>query len=130
MPKCFAISVILYLICELFNPFASSGIAIFSATVIVSIKARVSTADTLTNTEYDDLVSAFGKTAVDNQIKHITDHGYKSRLNYETIKLWCTERASIPPVTQTSSPKDSIFCSFTQRSDYTPDELECLLVYN
>ncbi len=91
---------------------------------------RVSTADTLTNTEYDDLVSAFGKTAVDNQIKRITDHGYKNCLNYETIKLWCTERASRPPVTQTPSPKDSIFCSFTQRSDYTPDELERLLVCN
>ena len=91
---------------------------------------RVSNADTLTDTEYDNLVSLFGKTAVDNQIRRITDHGYKNCLNYETVKLWCTERAERSPAAQAYSPRDSAFCSFTHRSDYTPDELERLLVCN
>lgn len=38
---------------------------------------RVCTADTLTDSEYDRLVSEFGKTAVDYQIQRIKDKGYK-----------------------------------------------------
>lgn len=86
-------------------------------------------ADTLTDSQYDDLVSEYGKEIVDYQIQRINDRGYKGCLNYETIKTWCEERKNRPVSTLPSSSKKNSFTDFKQR-EYDFDELERLLLAN
>jgi len=60
---------------------------------------RVCSADTLTESEYDELTSEFGKALVDYQISRINGYHYQGCYNFETIKKWCrerTERESLP----------------------------------
>lgn len=76
---------------------------------------RVSTADTLTDTEYEKLVSEFGKAAVDYQLQRISDHGYKGCNNYETINAWCKERANRPVGNPPSFQKKNSFHNFEER---------------
>lgn len=95
----------------------------------ISNMHKVCTADTLTDSEYDDLVSEFGKDSVDYQIKRIRDHGYKGCHNFDTIKTWCKERLNRAVTTPPAQKKNSFF-NFTQRDDYDWDELERLLLCN
>ena len=76
---------------------------------------RVSTADTLTDTEYEKMVSEFGKAAVDYQLQRISDHGYKGCNNYETINAWCKERANRPVGNPPSFQKKNSFHNFEER---------------
>ena len=85
--------------------------------------------DTLTDNEYEDLVSEFGKGNVDYQIQRIRDRGYKGCLNYETLKTWCKERRDRPVTFPGAVPKKNSFCNFEQ-NDYDYGELEKLLLSN
>ncbi|MCR4655898.1 MAG: DUF6040 family protein, partial [Lachnospiraceae bacterium] len=89
---------------------------------------RVCKADTLTDSEYDDLVSEFGKDSVDYQINRIRDHGYKGCYNFDTIKAWCKERLNRPVTTPLAGKKKNSFFNFMQRDDYDWDELERVLL--
>ncbi len=91
---------------------------------------KVCTADTLTDSEYDDLVSEFGKDSVDYQINRIRDHGYKGCYNFDTIKAWCKERLNRPVTTPPAGKKKNSFFNFMQRDDYDWDELERVLLCN
>lgn len=91
---------------------------------------RVCKADTLTDSEYDDLVSEFGKDSVDYQINRIRDHGYKGCYNFDTIKAWCKERLNRPVTTPPAGKKKNSFFNFMQRDDYDWDELERVLLCN
>lgn len=94
-----------------------------------SIIQEVCKEDTLTNNEYEDLVSKFGKGNVDYQIQRIKNRGYKGCLNYNTIKAWCRERHDRPVTFQNSTPKTNTFCNF-QQNKYDFEELERLLLCN
>ena len=85
--------------------------------------------DTLTDDEYEDLVSEFGKGSVDYQIQRIKDRGYKGCLNYETVRSWCRERLDRPVSYQASPPKKNSFCNF-QQNTYDFEELERQLLCN
>ena len=87
-------------------------------------------AGTLSGAEYDALVSEYGRSNVDYQIKRITDHGYKGCLNFTTIKKWCTERLHRNPVSRDVPSKKCIFLDYSQRDDYDFNKLERLLVCN
>ena len=91
---------------------------------------RVRKTDTLTDTEYDDLVSEFGKTSVDYQIERITNRGYKGCLNFDTIKTWCRERLNRAPSAQSPPTNRNRGFNYMQRTDYDFDELERILVCN
>jgi hypothetical protein len=80
--------------------------------------------DTLTDQEYEKLVSEFGKANVDYQIQRIKDHGYKGCYNYETIRLWCRERKNRPAMIQNVQPKKNSFGDFPQRTDIDFEALE------
>ena len=95
----------------------------------ISNNHRVCVTDTLTDSEYDDLVSEFGKDNVDYHINRIKDRGYKGCYNFNTIKAWCKERLNRPGTMQNNPAKKNSFCNFKQR-DYDFDELERLLVCN
>ena len=86
--------------------------------------------DTLTDGEYEDLVSEFGKGSVDYQIQRIRDRGYKGCLNYETLKAWCKERLARPASMPGAMPRRNAFCNFEQRNDYDFEELERQLLCN
>lgn len=86
--------------------------------------------DTLTDDEYEDLVSEFDKGSVDYQIQRIKDRGYKGCLNYETIKAWCKERQARPATMPGAPPRKNAFCNFEQRNDYDFEELERQLLCN
>ncbi|SDB61449.1 helix-turn-helix domain-containing protein [Butyrivibrio sp. INlla16] len=86
--------------------------------------------DTLTDSEYEDLVSEFGKGSVDYQIQRIKDRGYRGCLNYETIKAWCKERQARPATMPGAPPRKNAFCNFEQRNDYDFEELERQLLCN
>ena len=86
--------------------------------------------DTLTDDEYEDLVSEFGKGSVNYQIQRIKDRGYKGCLNYETIKAWCKERQARPSTMPGAPPRKNAFCNFEQRNDYDFEELERQLLCN
>ena len=86
--------------------------------------------DTLTDGEYEDLVSEFGKGSVDYQIQRIRDRGYKGCLNYETVKAWCKERLARPATMPGALPRKNAFCDFEQRNDYDFEELERQLLCN
>lgn len=90
----------------------------------------VSSNDTLTDSEYDDLISEFGKDNVDYQINKIKERSYKGCLNFETIRKWCKERLTRFVPSYRSSPRKNSFCDFPQRDDYDFDELERILVKN
>lgn len=94
-----------------------------------SITQEVCKADTLTDAEYDELVSEFGKVSVDYQIQRIRDRGYKGCLNYETIRTWCKERLGRPSAFQSSPPRKNAFCNF-QQNEYDFEELEKKLLCN
>ena len=94
-----------------------------------SITQKVCKADTLTDAEYDELVSEFGKVSVDYQIQRIRDRGYKGCLNYETIRTWCKERLGRPSAFQSSPPRKNAFCNF-QQNEYDFEELEKQLLCN
>lgn len=85
--------------------------------------------DTLTDAEYEELVSEFGKASVDYQIQRIRHRGYKGCLNYDTLKTWCKERLGRASAFQGSPPKKNSFCNFKQ-NEYDFEELERLLVCN
>ena len=87
-------------------------------------------ADTLTDSDYETLVSEFGKATVDNQIKRISDNNYKGCLNYETIKAWCKERLERQAATSFMPKKKNSFFDFQQRTDYDMEALERALVCN
>ena len=95
-----------------------------------SITQEVCRTDTLTDAEYDDLVSEFGKASVDYQIQRIRDRGYKGCLNYETIRTWCRERLARPATMPGAPPRKNAFCNFEQRNDYDFEELEKQLLCN
>ncbi len=83
--------------------------------------------DTLTDSEYNDLVSEFGRSLVDHQIKRITDHCYKGCYNRNTIRTWCMERLKRPVSTEYAPPKNISFSNFSQRSyDYAALERDAL----
>ncbi len=82
---------------------------------------RVNDADTLSDQEYESLVSEFGKAAVDYQIQRIRDHGYTGCNNYQTIKTWCKERVNRPATQPASSPKKNPFRNFEERR-YTDEQ--------
>lgn len=94
-----------------------------------SIIQEVCKEDTLTNNEYEDLVSKFGKGNVDYQIQRIKNRGYKGCLNYNTVKTWCRERLDRPTTFQNSPPKTNTFCNF-QQNKYDFEELERQLLCN
>ena len=95
----------------------------------ISNNHRVCMTDTLTDSEYDALVSEFGKENVDYQINRIKDRGYKGCYNFNTIKAWCKERLNRSVATPPAQPKKNSFFNFKQR-DYDFDELERLLLCN
>ena len=88
---------------------------------------RVCETGTLTDTEYDQLVSEFGKANVDYQIERINTRHYKGCMNYGTIKAWCAERFNRPANAQRVPAKKNSFMNFEQRT-YDPAELEKLLL--
>lgn len=90
---------------------------------------RVCSNDTLTDSEYDDLVSEFGKESVDYQISRIKENGYKGCHNFATIREWCSERLNRVVHSPVHKPKKNMFCSFPQR-EYDFAELEKKLVRN
>ena len=94
-----------------------------------SITQEVCKTDTLTDAEYDELVSEFGKVSVDYQIQRIRDRGYKGCLNYETIRTWCKERLGRPSAFKSLPPKKNVFCNF-QQNEYDFEELEKQLLCN
>ena len=94
-----------------------------------SITQEVCKTDTLTDAEYDELVSEFGKVSVDYQIQRIRDRGYKGCLNYETIRTWCKERLGRPSAFKSLPPKKNVFCNF-QQNEYDFEELERQLLCN
>ena len=94
-----------------------------------SIIQEVCKEDTLTDNEYKDLVSKFGKGNVDYQIQRIKNRGYKGCLNYNTVKTWCRERLDSPATFQNSPPKTNTFCNF-QQNKYDFEELERQLLCN
>lgn len=88
---------------------------------------QVSKEDSLTDSEYKDLVSEFGRSIVDYQIKKITDHGYKGCCNPNTIRTWCRERLKRPAITESAQPGNIPFSNFSQRSyDYAALERDAL----
>ena len=89
---------------------------------------RVCAADTLTDPEYNQLVSDFGKGAVDYHIQRIKDKGYKGCLNYKTIKAWCTERQHSTVTTRGFPTSKNTFYQFEQRVDYDYAALEKLVL--
>ena len=91
---------------------------------------KVCRADTLTDSEYEDLVAEFGKGIVDNQIKRIKDNNYKGCCNYETIRSWCKERADRKTTSPSLTKKKNSFFDFEQRSDYDMEAIERELVCN
>lgn len=91
---------------------------------------EVCKADTLTDSDYETLVSQFGKATVDNQIKRISENNYKGCLNYETIKTWCKERLERQTAKSFMPLKKNSFFDFQQRTDYDMEALERALVCN
>ena len=92
-------------------------------------KEVCSNKNTLTDSEYEALISEFGKVCVDYQIQRIKEHGYKGCLNYDTIKTWCKERTYRPTISGALQ-KKNFFCNFKQRNDYDFEELERQLLCN
>ena len=88
---------------------------------------RVCKTGTLSDTEYNQLVSEFGKPNVDYQIERINARNYKGCMNYKTIRDWCTERVNRPVNTRRVPAKKNSFMNFEQRT-YDPAVLEKLLL--
>ena len=84
---------------------------------------KVCKTDTLSDSEYEDLISEFGKPAVDYQIQRIKDRSYKGCYNYPTIRTWCQERVGRSSSVPGTASKKTDFCSFHQRK-YDFDALE------
>ncbi len=84
---------------------------------------KVCKTDTLSDSEYEDLISEFGKPAVDYQIQRIKDRNYKGCYNYPTIRTWCQERVGRSSSVPETALKKTDFCSFHQRK-YDFDALE------
>ncbi len=80
--------------------------------------------DTLSDSEYESLVSEFGKASVDYQIRRIADNNYKGCHNYTTIRQWCQERKNRPISYPDASAKKNSFNNFPQHNDYDFEELE------
>lgn len=91
---------------------------------------RVCSADTLTDAEYDDLVSEFGKAEVDYQINRIKVKGYKGCNNIETIRKWCRERLDRVSDKASFKPKKNSFFDFQQRSNIDFDALRANIFAN
>ena len=85
-------------------------------------------AATLTPSEYDDLVSEFGKAEVDYQLQRIRDHNYKGCDNYPTVKKWCEERRARAP--SSIGPAKNSFNNYPQHNDYDYVALEAKLICN
>ncbi len=90
---------------------------------------KVCSEGTLSDSEYDELVSEFGKESVDYQINRIREKGYKGCHNFETIRKWCTERLNRAFHPTDPKPKKNSFFDFPQR-DIDFDTLERRLVKN
>lgn len=75
-------------------------------------------ADTLSDSDYEKLISEFGKVSVDYTVQRIKDRGYQGCCNYETIHKWCTERKN-----RKDPPKSNSFCDYPQR-EYDFEALE------
>jgi hypothetical protein len=52
--------------------------------------------NSLTDTEYSELVHLFGKDLVDYQINKINTKGYKGCLNKKTLEQWCNDYSTKP----------------------------------
>lgn len=89
---------------------------------------EVCKADTLTDSEYEQLVSEFGKEEVDYQIQRIKSNGYKGCCNYKTLRTWCTERKNRAKTNPVAPVKKNSFNDFSQRADYDFEELERILL--
>lgn len=83
--------------------------------------------DTLPDSDYQKLVSEFGKSNVDYQIKRISEHHYKGCMNYATIKDWCEERLPQMSKPQCPAKTKGSFFNFQQHVDYNFGELEDML---
>ncbi len=85
---------------------------------------EVCMADTLSDSEYEQLISEFGKEIVDYQIQRIKNNGYKGCCNYKTLRTWCAERKNRQVAIPSYSVKKNSFNDFPQRTDYDFEELE------
>ena len=90
---------------------------------------KVCSEGTLSDSEYDELVSEFGKESVDYQINRIREKGYKGCLNHDTIRAWCRERLNRPVTMPGAPPKKNAFCNF-QQNECDFEELERQLLCN
>ena len=84
--------------------------------------------DALSDSEYESLVSLFGKDSVDYQINRITNNNYKGCRNYSTIKAWCEERRNRPHLLYDDKPKKNSFNDFPQRTDIDFDAIEQMIL--
>lgn len=91
----------------------------------ISINNKVCKTGTLSESEYDKLVTEFGRDNVDYQIGRIRDRGYKGCLNFETISKWCRERMDRSPGDKDPGNKKGSFFNFQQRT-YSTDYFEDL----
>lgn len=79
--------------------------------------------ETLSDSDYNELVATFGRDNVDYQIRKIKEKHYKGCMNRSTIEKWCKEyQTKVKP----SKAKNS-FNNFPQR-DYDWDKLERELI--
>ena len=83
--------------------------------------------ESLPDEDYEKLVSEYGITLVDYQIKRIKDRHYRGCLNYETIHSWCEELKARKPI---PFPGSSASTAMTNQRQYDYDELERQLLVN
>ena len=76
----------------------------------------------LTDGEYDQLVSEYGREIVDYNINKIRTRNYRNCYNYFTIGQWCREYRDRQPVYSPKTTKNS-FHNFHERT-YDYEELE------
>jgi hypothetical protein len=81
-------------------------------------------ADTLNDSDYEKLVSEFGKVSVDYTIQRIKNCGYQGCCNYETIYKWCLEKKNRKTTYSVSPVKKNSFCDYPQRTDYDFEAIE------
>ena len=80
--------------------------------------------DALCDSDYEKLVSLYGKDSVDYQISRIKNNNYRGCLNYQTIRVWCEERKNRPFPVLESKPKKNSFNDFKLKQNYDFDAIE------
>jgi len=79
--------------------------------------------ESLSDSDYNELVATFGRDNVDYQIRKIKEKHYKGCMNRSTIEKWCKEyQVKVKPPKEKNS-----FNNFPQR-DYDWDKLERELI--